>query len=141
MNQPHQYGEAQDEATVTGFEVPRSPETSYNNVLPGNEDDESEPPMVPRTHFRAADMEILRSSTRRKRIDNAKMENEGNLGVTFRKRPPVNSVVRPPVNPVVRPLVNPVVRPPVNSVVVYTSVVVYYLLPQGNPPPRSDSSA
>lgn len=50
MNQPHQYGVAQDEATVTGFEVPRSPETSYNNVLPGNEDDEREPPMVP-THL------------------------------------------------------------------------------------------
>ncbi|CAN4120258.1 unnamed protein product [Withania somnifera] len=47
MNQPHQYGEAQDEATVIGFEVPRSPDTSYNNVHPGNEDDEREPPMVP----------------------------------------------------------------------------------------------
>ncbi|XP_055836129.1 SNF1-related protein kinase regulatory subunit beta-3-like [Solanum dulcamara] len=50
MNQPHQYGEAQDEAIVTGFEVPRSPDASYNNVHPGNEDDEREPPMVP-THL------------------------------------------------------------------------------------------
>lgn len=50
MNQPHQYGEAQDEATVIGFEVPRSPDTSYNNVHPGNEDDEREPPMLP-THL------------------------------------------------------------------------------------------
>lgn len=37
---------AQD-ATVVGFEVPRSPESSYNNVYPGNENDGREPPMVP----------------------------------------------------------------------------------------------
>ncbi|KAK2980097.1 hypothetical protein RJ640_004093 [Escallonia rubra] len=43
----NQYGEAQDEATVVGFEVPRSPDASYNNVYPGNEDEGREPPMVP----------------------------------------------------------------------------------------------
>ncbi|XP_060169469.1 SNF1-related protein kinase regulatory subunit beta-3 [Lycium barbarum] len=50
MNQQHQYGEDQDEATVVGFEVPRSPDTSYNNAHPGNEDEEREPPMLP-THL------------------------------------------------------------------------------------------
>ncbi|TMW92426.1 SNF1-related protein kinase regulatory subunit beta-3 isoform X1 [Solanum lycopersicum] len=47
MNQAHRYGEAQDEAIVTGFEIPTSPDVSYNNVHPGNEDDAREPPMVP----------------------------------------------------------------------------------------------
>ena len=47
MNQPHQYGEDQDEPTVIGFEVPRSPDASYNNVYPGNEDEGREPPMLP----------------------------------------------------------------------------------------------
>ncbi|KAJ8551853.1 hypothetical protein K7X08_028296 [Anisodus acutangulus] len=50
MNQPHQYGEDQDEATVVGFEVPKSPDSSYNNGHPGNEDEEREPPMLP-THL------------------------------------------------------------------------------------------
>ncbi|XVE59054.1 hypothetical protein DITRI_Ditri05aG0014200 [Diplodiscus trichospermus] len=42
-----QYGQGQDEATVMGFEVPRSPDSSYNNVYPGNEDDARGPPVVP----------------------------------------------------------------------------------------------
>ena len=37
----------QDEATVKGFEVPRSPDSSYNNVYPGNEDDARDLPVVP----------------------------------------------------------------------------------------------
>lgn len=32
---------------MTGFEVPRSPDASYNCAYPGNEDAEREPPMVP----------------------------------------------------------------------------------------------
>ncbi|XP_022752888.1 SNF1-related protein kinase regulatory subunit beta-3-like [Durio zibethinus] len=42
-----QFGEDQDEPTVMGFEVPRSPDSSYNNVYPGNEDDARDPPIVP----------------------------------------------------------------------------------------------
>ena len=30
-----------------GFEVPRSPDSSYNNVYPGNEDEARDPPVVP----------------------------------------------------------------------------------------------
>lgn len=37
----------QDEATVVGFEVPKSPDSSYNNVYPGNEDEARDPPIVP----------------------------------------------------------------------------------------------
>ncbi|KAL3518417.1 hypothetical protein ACH5RR_021006 [Cinchona calisaya] len=44
MNHPS--GDNQD-ATVAGFEVPRSPDSSYNNVYPGNEDEGREPPVVP----------------------------------------------------------------------------------------------
>ncbi|CAL9752676.1 unnamed protein product, partial [Musa acuminata subsp. burmannicoides] len=32
---------------VVGFEVPRSPDSSYNNPIPGNEDEAREPPLVP----------------------------------------------------------------------------------------------
>uniref|UniRef100_A0A2N9GNW1 Association with the SNF1 complex (ASC) domain-containing protein n=1 Tax=Fagus sylvatica TaxID=28930 RepID=A0A2N9GNW1_FAGSY len=46
----HQYGEEHDEATVVGFEVPNSPDSSYNNVYPGNEDEARDPPLVP-THL------------------------------------------------------------------------------------------
>ncbi|KAM7522389.1 hypothetical protein LguiA_012291 [Lonicera macranthoides] len=45
MNNP--YGETQDEAIVAGFEVPRSPDTSYTNVYPGTEDEGRDPPIVP----------------------------------------------------------------------------------------------
>ncbi|KAK9279778.1 hypothetical protein L1049_013460 [Liquidambar formosana] len=45
MNNP--YGEEHEEATVVGFEVPNSPDSSYNNVYPGNEDEARDPPMVP----------------------------------------------------------------------------------------------
>lgn len=37
----------QDEATVAGFEVIRSPDTSYNNTYPGNEDEARDPPIAP----------------------------------------------------------------------------------------------
>ncbi|XP_015077674.1 SNF1-related protein kinase regulatory subunit beta-3 isoform X2 [Solanum pennellii] len=47
MNHPHPYGEDHDEPTVMGFEVPRSPDASYNNVYPGHLDEGREPPMVP----------------------------------------------------------------------------------------------
>ncbi|KAL4304632.1 hypothetical protein GQ457_10G011390 [Hibiscus cannabinus] len=30
-----------------GFDVPRSPDSSYNSVYPGNEDDARDPPLVP----------------------------------------------------------------------------------------------
>ncbi|KAK6144375.1 hypothetical protein DH2020_021195 [Rehmannia glutinosa] len=43
----HQYGEDQDRVTVAGFDVPNSPDASYNNVYPGNEDDGREPPALP----------------------------------------------------------------------------------------------
>ncbi|XP_074555917.1 SNF1-related protein kinase regulatory subunit beta-3-like [Curcuma longa] len=33
--------------SVVGFEVPGSPESSYNNPMPGNEDEAREPPLVP----------------------------------------------------------------------------------------------
>lgn len=39
--------ENHDEATVVGFEVPQSPDSSYNNVYPGNEDEARDPPVVP----------------------------------------------------------------------------------------------
>ncbi|KAK4758225.1 hypothetical protein SAY87_019526 [Trapa incisa] len=37
----------QEERTVVGFEAPRSPDSSYNNVYPMNEDETREPPLVP----------------------------------------------------------------------------------------------
>ncbi|KAE8692922.1 SNF1-related protein kinase regulatory subunit beta-3 [Hibiscus syriacus] len=43
----NQYGEDHDEATVIGFEVPRSPDSSYNNPYPGSEDDTRDPPADP----------------------------------------------------------------------------------------------
>ncbi|XP_030961460.1 SNF1-related protein kinase regulatory subunit beta-3 [Quercus robur] len=46
----NQYGEEHDEATVAGFEVPDSPDSSYNNAYPGNEDEARDPPVVP-THL------------------------------------------------------------------------------------------
>ncbi|KAJ1425912.1 Association with the SNF1 complex [Sesbania bispinosa] len=42
------YAENHNEATtVAGFEVPKSPDSGYNNVYPGNEDEARDPPMVP----------------------------------------------------------------------------------------------
>ncbi|GFZ17867.1 SNF1-related protein kinase regulatory subunit beta-3 like [Actinidia chinensis var. chinensis] len=41
------YGEDQEEATVVGFEVPRSPDASYNNIYPGSQDETRDPPTVP----------------------------------------------------------------------------------------------
>lgn len=45
MNNPCK--EDQDENTVVGFEVPRSPDSSYNSVYPGTEDEARDPPIVP----------------------------------------------------------------------------------------------
>ncbi|KAJ6765518.1 SNF1-RELATED PROTEIN KINASE REGULATORY SUBUNIT BETA-1 [Salix purpurea] len=47
FNMSNQYSEDPEEATVVGFEVPRSPDSSYNNVYPGNEDEVRDPPSVP----------------------------------------------------------------------------------------------
>lgn len=44
MNIP---GNDDSDATVVGFEVPRSPDSSYNNVYPENENDGRDPPMLP----------------------------------------------------------------------------------------------
>ncbi|KAJ4971850.1 hypothetical protein NE237_004949 [Protea cynaroides] len=41
------YGENQEEVSVVGFEIPRSPDSSYNNPYPGNEDEARDPPLVP----------------------------------------------------------------------------------------------
>lgn len=37
----------QEGVTVVGFEVPRSPESSYNNPIPGIEEEARDPPLVP----------------------------------------------------------------------------------------------
>ncbi|KAJ6403331.1 hypothetical protein OIU84_015270 [Salix udensis] len=47
FNMSNQYSEDPEEATVVGFEVPRSPDSSYNNVYPGNEDEVRDPPSEP----------------------------------------------------------------------------------------------
>lgn len=39
--------EDQDEVTVVGFEVPASPDSSYNNVYPRIEEEARDPPLVP----------------------------------------------------------------------------------------------
>lgn len=39
--------EEHEAATVPGFEIPNSPDSSYNNAYPGNEDDARDPPVVP----------------------------------------------------------------------------------------------
>ncbi|KAK7261318.1 hypothetical protein RIF29_27627 [Crotalaria pallida] len=41
------YSVNHDEVTVVGFEVPKSPDSSYTNVYPGNEDEARDPPIVP----------------------------------------------------------------------------------------------
>ncbi|KAF2292170.1 hypothetical protein P3X46_000172 [Hevea brasiliensis] len=43
----NQYGDDHEDTTVMGFEVPKSPDSSYNNVYPGNEDEARDPPIVP----------------------------------------------------------------------------------------------
>ncbi|KAJ6904619.1 hypothetical protein NC652_022595 [Populus alba x Populus x berolinensis] len=43
----NQFSEDNEDATVAGFEVPRSPDSSYNNAYPGNEDEVRDPPSVP----------------------------------------------------------------------------------------------
>ncbi|KAJ6708352.1 SNF1-RELATED PROTEIN KINASE REGULATORY SUBUNIT BETA-3 [Salix viminalis] len=47
FNMSNQYSEDPEEATVVGFEVPRSPDSSYNNVYPANEDEVRDPPSEP----------------------------------------------------------------------------------------------
>ncbi|XP_039134544.1 SNF1-related protein kinase regulatory subunit beta-3-like [Dioscorea cayenensis subsp. rotundata] len=42
-----QNGDNQEGVRVMGFEVPRSPDTSYCNPIPGNEDEARDPPIVP----------------------------------------------------------------------------------------------
>ncbi|KZV39919.1 hypothetical protein F511_22746 [Dorcoceras hygrometricum] len=37
----------QDQVNVVGFDIPNSPDASYNNVYPGNEDEGREPPSLP----------------------------------------------------------------------------------------------
>ncbi|KAL4191303.1 hypothetical protein AMTRI_Chr07g29150 [Amborella trichopoda] len=41
------HSESHDEVNVVGFEVPGSPDSSYNNVLLGQEDGARDPPLVP----------------------------------------------------------------------------------------------
>ncbi|XP_012078888.1 SNF1-related protein kinase regulatory subunit beta-3 [Jatropha curcas] len=43
----NQFGDDHEDTTVMGFEVPKSPDSSYNNVYPGNEDEARDPPVVP----------------------------------------------------------------------------------------------
>ncbi|WCJ40972.1 5'-AMP-activated protein kinase beta-2 subunit protein [Euphorbia peplus] len=45
MNNQHAHDH--EDNTVVGFEVPRSPDSSYNNAYPGNEDEARDPPAVP----------------------------------------------------------------------------------------------
>ena len=37
----------QDQTTVVGFEVPKSPDSTYNNIYVGSEDEARDPPLVP----------------------------------------------------------------------------------------------
>ncbi|XP_038902942.1 SNF1-related protein kinase regulatory subunit beta-3 [Benincasa hispida] len=39
--------EDSDQNTVVGFEVPKSPDSTYNNVYVGSEDEARDPPLVP----------------------------------------------------------------------------------------------
>ncbi|CAK9314382.1 unnamed protein product [Citrullus colocynthis] len=41
------YSEDSDQTTVVGFEVPKSPDSTYNNVYVGSEDEARDPPLVP----------------------------------------------------------------------------------------------
>ncbi|KAI3729691.1 hypothetical protein L6452_18354 [Arctium lappa] len=45
MNNLH--GQDQETPVVAGFEIPRSPDASYNNIYTTNEDDGRDPPVVP----------------------------------------------------------------------------------------------
>ncbi|XP_076898960.1 SNF1-related protein kinase regulatory subunit beta-3 [Bidens hawaiensis] len=40
-------GQDQETPVVAGFEVPRSPDASYNNIYTASEDDGRDPPVVP----------------------------------------------------------------------------------------------
>ncbi|KAK4255133.1 hypothetical protein QN277_008168 [Acacia crassicarpa] len=41
------YPEDYEQVIVEGFEVPKSPDSSYSNEYPGNEDDAHDPPAIP----------------------------------------------------------------------------------------------
>ncbi|KAA0035235.1 hypothetical protein IC582_026785 [Cucumis melo] len=41
------YSEDSDQTTVVGFEVPKSPDSTYNNIYVGSEDEARDPPLVP----------------------------------------------------------------------------------------------
>nr|CAD1843841.1 unnamed protein product [Ananas comosus var. bracteatus] len=43
----HAGGDDNEGVAVVGFEVPTSPDSSYNNPIPGNEDEAREPPLAP----------------------------------------------------------------------------------------------
>ncbi|XP_024994785.1 SNF1-related protein kinase regulatory subunit beta-3-like [Cynara cardunculus var. scolymus] len=45
MNNLH--GHDQETPVVAGFEIPRSPDASYNNIYTANEDEGRDPPVVP----------------------------------------------------------------------------------------------
>ncbi|XP_022140750.1 SNF1-related protein kinase regulatory subunit beta-3 [Momordica charantia] len=45
MNNP--YSEDSDQTTVVGFEVPNSPDSTYNNLYLGSEDEARDPPFAP----------------------------------------------------------------------------------------------
>ncbi|WOK98982.1 SNF1-related protein kinase regulatory subunit beta-3-like [Canna indica] len=45
MNRSH--GDDHEGVSVVGFEIPGSPVSSYNNPIPGNENEAREPPLVP----------------------------------------------------------------------------------------------
>lgn len=51
----------QDQVSVAGFDVPNSPEASYNNVYPGSDDDGREPPTLP-PHLQHTLLNYKRSS-------------------------------------------------------------------------------
>ncbi|EPS59239.1 hypothetical protein M569_15570 [Genlisea aurea] len=38
---------SQDQMTVVGFNIPNSPESSYSNAYPGNDDEGRDPPSLP----------------------------------------------------------------------------------------------
>ncbi|KAI3671893.1 hypothetical protein L1987_87090 [Smallanthus sonchifolius] len=47
FNMNNSRGQDQETPVVAGFEVPRSPDASYNNIYTASEDDGRDPPVVP----------------------------------------------------------------------------------------------
>eukprot|EP00268_Persea_americana_P019690 TRINITY_DN20134_c0_g1_i1.p1 TRINITY_DN20134_c0_g1~~TRINITY_DN20134_c0_g1_i1.p1 ORF type:complete len:113 (+),score=14.49 TRINITY_DN20134_c0_g1_i1:394-732(+) len=54
------YRDDQEEVNVVGFEVPRSPDSSYNNPYPQTEDEARDPPVVP-SHLQHTPLSFLPS--------------------------------------------------------------------------------